>query len=84
VRHAPKSLAQQPQLSLASWVSALASGSPCFCCGSPLCTSPVEVVFGYSFAPSLTCPVCGAGIVDETAVVVVAALGDREPDLVAA
>jgi hypothetical protein len=84
VRYAVKTLVRRPQDSLAAWVSELGAGSPCFCCGSPLRDSPSEARCGSADGSSLICPVCGAGVVDDTSVALPATFTQRTRGLAAA
>ena len=84
MRDIQKPLVQPHGATLSTWISTLGPGSPCFCCGAPLRTSPLEVAAGSAPAPRLTCPSCGAEVFGETAVPAWVAVADRDSTLVAA
>jgi len=84
MRHAVKPLVRRPQDSLAAWVGTLDAGSPCFCCGSPLQDSLSDGLCDCPDASSLSCPVCGARVVDDTCAVLPAVHIRRAQGLAAA
>jgi hypothetical protein len=84
VKNTSKPLVQPPQVTLATWIRTLGPGSPCFCCGSPLRTAPLEKTRNSTNPPRLVCPECGAEVFGDTALPAWAATGERRSALAAA
>ena len=84
MRDIPKSLVQPHGATLSTWMSTLSPGSPCFCCGAPLRTSPVDTAASSTYAHRLSCPRCGAEVFGETALTAWVAIADRDSALAAA
>ncbi len=68
----------------ASWLEALGPGSPCFCCGAPLCDSSVATETGHTGTRALTCSRCNAGVSPVGAPAIAPFVRPRQTSLAAA